>query len=553
MLSRDDVEWLCHHPDAVADAEPLEFSKASEFADGATLRSVYGERGRVLAEFMVARRAARGVREIDAKVPGDVRSEWLVDSESVQQATPVAIARYRAQRLALSPSLQAGALVHDVTCSIGSELAALARRGLTAIGSDIDRGRVAMARHNMEVLENVASTGRDHKSRSVRGSDGGSVRRFVRPLIVHADALCPVTRPAVVIADPARRVQGRRISHPADFIPPLPGLIDVWRRLPLGDRQVATTLGSGRDGMEGSCPELVIKCAPGIDYSGWDGEVEIISVAGAVKEACLWTPGIAAATRGIRAQVCSHDGDTSQTDTRRDTHCADHSLERRVTRRATLIRADGSVDMFTDRDPAIPENMVSAGMDVDARNDRSCDGGVCDTTVFSRHVSGRMGQYIVDPDGAIVRAGLVRQAAYRWGMWQIDPHIAFLTGDTPPAGVLACEVIDSVPLSKVTRAMADRAPDTIEVLVRGVAVNPDHIRAKIMSAARKRRGKASRGRQGSAAGPEKSAQGCGGLVSGGTQSGEYTLVITQVGERNGHSSAVAFICGPRVVGASTTS
>lgn len=526
MLSRDDVAWITSHPDACAEAEPLEFSKATEFADGALLRSKYGQYGRALAELMVARRSARGPRPVDAKVSESVVDEWLVDAESVQQATALVIAQYRARRLWLAPSLQVGGLVHDVTCSIGSELAALADEGLTAIGSDIDPGRVAMARHNMSVLENAV-----HRDVGL-GVDGEDPAWFTRPLIVRADALCPVSFPTVVIADPARRAQGRRISQPQDLIPPLPGLIDIWRGLRPEEHAGLHSGGS---------PELVVKCAPGIDYSSWDGEVEIISVAGAVKEACLWTPEIAASTAGIRAAVTG-DANTADHD-RADRDSAGHDSavqQRRITRRATLIHADGSVDMFTDTDPEVPQTADPSAPSSDA--DEATESG-------KKSLADR---YIVDPDGAIVRAGLVRQAAYRWGMRQIDPHIAFLTGDTPPAGVLACEVFDAVPLSKLTSTMAKRAPEQIEILVRGVAANPDHVRAKIMSAARKHSGKKTRNQRNQRS-KEASAHGvargesAADSPSDGLSGGSYTIVITQVGDRQGKNSSVAFICGPREV------
>ena len=36
------------------------------------------------------------------------------------------------------------------------------------------------------------------------------------------------------------------------------------------------------------------------------------------------------------------------------------------------------------------------------------------------------GRWIVDPDGAVVRAGLVRHYGARHGLWQLDPDIAYL-------------------------------------------------------------------------------------------------------------------------------
>ena len=272
-----------------------------------------------------------------------------------------------------------------------------------------------------------------------------------------------------------------------------------------------------------------MKCAPGIDYSSWDGEVEIISVAGAVKEACLWTPEIAASTSGIRAAVTGDD----------NTDDDDSAVQqRRIRRRATLIYADGSVDMFTDTDPEIPQSAGSSAPSSDVDDD---------TGSRKKSLADR---YIVDPDGAIVRAGLVRQAAYRWGMRQIDPHIAFVTGDTPPAGVLACEVLDAVPLSKLTSTMAKRAPEQIEILVRGVAANPDHVRAKIMSAARKHSGKQARNQRNkrskeNSAGRLPQGEATADSPSDEVPGGSYTIVITQVGDRQGKNSSVAFICGPR--------
>ena len=94
-------------------------------------------------------------------------SDWLFTDDALQQATAQPVAEHRARRLA-------GATVHDVTCSVGTELAALRKSAGFVVGSDIDPVRLAMARHNV-----------------------GDV-----PLC-RADALRPVTRDAVVLADPA--------------------------------------------------------------------------------------------------------------------------------------------------------------------------------------------------------------------------------------------------------------------------------------------------------------------------------------------------------------
>jgi hypothetical protein len=144
---------------------------------------------------------------------GDM-SDWLFTDEALQQASAAPVALHRARRLAgLLPSGQDGPndTVHDATCSIGTELAALSGLGVRVLGTDIDPVRLAMARHNL-------------------GANADLCR---------ADALYPVTREATVVADPARRRAGRRRFDPRDYQPGLDQLLDVYR---------------GRN--------LVVKCAP---------------------------------------------------------------------------------------------------------------------------------------------------------------------------------------------------------------------------------------------------------------------------------------------------
>ena len=123
-------------------------------------------------------------------------------------------------------------------------MAALRDTAEYLIGSDIDVVRLAMARHNL----------------------GPQV-----PLC-RADALAPITSGpgVVVLLDPARRSGGRRRFDPRAYTPPLDRLADVYR-----------------------CRATALKCAPGIDFDavrrlGFDGEIEVISADGSVREACLW-------------------------------------------------------------------------------------------------------------------------------------------------------------------------------------------------------------------------------------------------------------------------
>ena len=325
---------------------------ATLVADIASARDRFGDRAAVLVETTLLRRKA-AVKFADP-------SGWLFTDEALQQATD----RTRSR----APGTSAGGIaVHDATCSIGTELAALRNSAAYVIGSDIDPVRLAMAGHNVADVD-----------------------------LCRADALRPVTRDAVVLVDPARRSGGRRRFDPRDYTPALDALLDVYR---------------GRD--------LVVKCAPGIDFDelsrlGFRGEIEVTSLAGSVREACLWSAGLAG------------DG---------------------VTRRATMLDSGEGV---TDADPD-------------------------DCTVAAA------GRWIVDPDGAVVRAGLVRHYAARHGLWQLDPDIAYLSGDRLPENVRGFEVLEELNYSerRLRQALSARDVGAVEILVRGVDVDPDALRARL--------------------------------------------------------------------------
>ena len=118
---------------------------------------------------------------------------------------------------------------------------------------------------------------------------------------------------------------------------------------------------------------------------------------------------------------------------------------------------------------------------------------------------------LVDPDGAVVRAGLVRQYATRHRLWQLDPDIAYLTGDRLPDGVRGFEVIDRIALREKVLRQALSALDCgmLEILVRGVDVDPDALRRRLRP----------------------------------TGTTSLTLVIMRMGTGTG-SRAVVFLCRP---------
>jgi THUMP domain-like len=358
-FSTNDVSYLRSESGAAALAAvaELELTDATRVADVGAIRARFGDRAPVLVETMLLRR--RAAEKLSG--PGFEVSNWLFTDEALQQATAAPVAAHRAKRLA-----DARTAVHDATCSVGTELAALRGAGVEAVGSDIDPVRLAMARHNLGE----------------------------RAVLCRADALRPVTRGAVVIVDPARRGGGRRRFGIDDYQPALPQLLDTYR-----DRDFA------------------VKCAPGIDFEqlrrlGFHGEIEVTSYRGSVREACLWSAGLA-----------------------------------RVRRRASVLDRGEQV---TDADP-----------------------DDCPTRPA--------GRWIVDPDGAVVRAGLVRHYGARHGLWQLDPDIAYLSGDRLPPAVRGFEVLEQLAFDerRLRQALAALDGGTLEVLVRGVRVDPDALRRRM--------------------------------------------------------------------------
>jgi hypothetical protein len=97
--------------------------------------------------------------------------------------------------------------------------------------------------------------------------------------------------------------------------------------------------------------------------------------------------------------------------------------------------------------------------------------------------SGPVGRYIYEPDGAVVRAGLVTAVAAAVGGWLLDPRIAYVTAaelrPTPLAS--AYEVIEELPYKeKALRAwVRAQGIGTLEIKKRGVDVDPAQLRKKL--------------------------------------------------------------------------
>jgi hypothetical protein len=166
--------------------------------------------------------------------------------------------------------------------------------------------------------------------------------------------------------------------------------------------------------------DLVVSTAPGLDAAlvPWAREVELVSLDGRVREAALWSAGLV-----------EPDGPA---------------------RRATVLRTAAEGYELTDAD---------------------------DDTCPVRDV----GAWLVDPDGAVVRAGLVRQFAARHGLGQLDAHLAYLTGDRPPTTGRAFRVLEHGPYAEksLRQVLRRREVGRVEILVRGLDVDPDRLRPQL--------------------------------------------------------------------------
>jgi hypothetical protein len=83
------------------------------------------------------------------------------------------------------------------------------------------------------------------------------------------------------------------------------------------------------------------------------------------------------------------------------------------------------------------------------------------------------GAYLLDPNPAVTRAGLVEDLARRVGAWKIDPMIAFLAADEPVATPFArtLRVLESMPWNEkqVGRRVRELGITAADIRRRGLA------------------------------------------------------------------------------------
>jgi hypothetical protein len=157
--------------------------------------------------------------------------------EALEQASSGRVALHRAQRYARY------ATVADWGCGIGIDTLGLSRVA-RVVAVDNDPLRVAMAEANAQVFE---------RSENID--------------FVVGDYLVEPIRTEAIWADPSRRPDGRRVTNPAQYDPPLADILEYADGRPLG-----------------------VKVSPAIDAAHIppEAEAEFISLDGELKETVLW-------------------------------------------------------------------------------------------------------------------------------------------------------------------------------------------------------------------------------------------------------------------------
>jgi SAM-dependent methyltransferase len=174
-------------------------------------------------------------------------------------------------------------------------------------------------------------------------------------------------------------------------------------------------------GLTSHVDDVGIKAAPGLphDVVPAGWEAEFVAVGRGLKEALLWSPALASARR-----------------------------------RATVLPSE---------DTLVAENRVAeSGEPVPVADP---------------------GEYLLDPNPAVTRAGLVQELARGLSAWQIDPMIAFLSADDPISTPFArtLRIVDSLPWHEklVAKKLRELGVGTADIRRRGLAGDVEQIHRRL--------------------------------------------------------------------------
>jgi THUMP domain-like len=348
--------------------------------------------------------------------------------DGLEQASSELVARHRAARYAGFDR------VADLCTGIGGDLLALAA-GRAALAVDVDAVHLPMALRNAREYgaENIAGACADVRDLRLGGL------------------------PAVFV-DPARRAAGRRLP-PGASEPSLGWCLALAERV-------------GAVGVK-AAPGLPLELVP----AGW--EVELIADRRELKEAVLWSPGLATAPR--RATVLAdpsgppgsgpghpgHPGGGDGDEPSRVTHTLAGNGPAGRGRHGGGQEAGQGRGSGGSRAGGGPRGGGPRGGGQDG------DPVPCEVP----------GAYLLDPNPAVTRAGLVEELAHELGAWKIDRRVAFLSADGPlktPFGRLLV-VEESMPwgLKRLRAALRARGIGAVQIRKRGSAVEVEGLRRRL--------------------------------------------------------------------------
>jgi hypothetical protein len=93
------------------------------------------------------------------------------------------------------------------------------------------------------------------------------------------------------------------------------------------------------------------------------------------------------------------------------------------------------------------------------------------------------GEYLLDPNTAVTRAGLVQELARDLGGWQIDPMIAFLSVDRPVSTPFArtLQILESMPWheKRASRKLRELGVGSADIRRRGLAGDVERIHRRL--------------------------------------------------------------------------
>jgi hypothetical protein len=309
--------------------------------------------------------------------------------------------------------------VADLGCGIGADSMALATFDREVLAVERDELTAAVATVNLRHWPEATVRRADATTTDLRGIGGAFV-------------------------DPSRRTPaGRRVLDPRHGSPPLAFVEQLASRL----------------------PAVGMKTAPGIGHQLIpDGaEAQWVSVGGEVVEAGLWFGLLA--RDGVRraALVLPDDAPTAAGEPAAGEHGTPSGTDRAGTTRAGTDQPGagaGTDHSGTDRSPA---EVTDAGMPTPE--------------------VGALGSVLYEPDGAVIRAGLVGQVADQVGGRLVDPTIAYVTADrvvrTPLATAYAVEDSFGFQVKRLRTWAHDRGIGRLTIKKRGTAVEPEQLRQQL--------------------------------------------------------------------------